>query len=103
MRKLLRKVIKSEEIHRGKTYIFDNFPHFLITFLAALPPCRHCFHRTDNFIGRGGLALWGHDFRLHFLFFCNSKDFHALILESKILIVIVIKQDNDTNTATMDD
>jgi len=27
-------------------YIFDNFPHFPITFLAALPPCRHCFHRT---------------------------------------------------------
>ena len=47
MWKLFRKVIKSEEIHRGKTYIFANFPHFLITFLAALPPCHHCFHRTD--------------------------------------------------------
>ena len=27
---------------------FDNFPHFLITFLAALPPCRQCFHRTAD-------------------------------------------------------
>ena len=27
--------------------IFDNFPHFSITFLAALLPCCQCFHRTD--------------------------------------------------------
>ena len=28
--------------------IFDNFPHFSITFLAALLPCCQCFHRTEN-------------------------------------------------------
>ena len=29
-----------------KCYISDNFPHFLITFLAAMLPCCQCFHRT---------------------------------------------------------
>ena len=31
-----------------KRMIFDNFPHFLITFLAALPPCRQCFLCTGS-------------------------------------------------------
>ena len=29
-----------------KCYISDNFPHFSVSFLAALLPCCQCFHRT---------------------------------------------------------
>ena len=35
-----------DNVKGGYAYNFDNYPYFLITFLAALPPCRHCFHRT---------------------------------------------------------
>ena len=42
-------IIKTIYIWCKKRMFFDNFPHFLITFLAALPPCRHCFHRIARF------------------------------------------------------
>ena len=33
---------------------FDNFPHFLITFLVALLPRYQCFHRTGSCVN----AIW---------------------------------------------
>ena len=57
MRKAMRKWGNSEETWNKlwggtntvmrKCYISDNFPHFSITFLAALLPCCQCFHRTE--------------------------------------------------------
>ena len=49
-------IIKTIYIWCKKRMFFDNFPHFLITFLAALPPCRQCFHRT-GFLKLGG-SIW---------------------------------------------